>query len=250
MVVDGAEQSTQVMREINQTMNVFAVNTAPNGQSCADPSVKKTATCLMSNGSPRLIESSGSDLSPNYWISCKDTASDLGIGGGRGGGIGNDEGDGFGFRKKGRGGGGGGSGSAANFVTWLPYTACKLPWGGHVGVGTYVPAFDVKEVTNGDVCSKHQKILLCANGRLTGSDRYRFPTCSEPERYSSCVIETVGESTTLQHGDTLRLFKESSPSFGKICEEIMIRCENGVVQKKSSIDLNQYRHKMCVLPKR
>ena len=86
--------------------------------------------------------------------------------------------------------------------------------------GASITAFAASSVDSGLNCSS--EVRTCDNGVLSGSNQFASCEVNAPK---SCLFNGV----TVADGQTIKAYKESSPSQGNLCESEDRTCSNGVL---------------------
>ena len=98
---------------------------------------------------------------------------------------------------------------------------CTLPWGGTLGHGRSVTAYQASSVAYGGRCN--QETRSCDNGTLSGSFTNQNCTVQDP---AVCPLPWGG---TLAHGRSVTAYESDSVASGSSCNDQTRSCDNGTL---------------------
>ncbi len=115
--------------------------------------------------------------------------------------------------------------------------SCNTPWGETLAHGDSRSVYQVTQVECDQSCSGQIQSRTCTDGKLSGSDNYK---------YSSCVTKDCPSCTTpwgdmVKHRDSVVAYKQTDVSCKDQCESKTSTCDKG----NWSVDLIGYVQKEC-----
>lgn len=114
--------------------------------------------------------------------------------------------------------------------TLVTECTCATPWGTQIASGTSITAYSVSSVAYGTSCSPYAQTRTCSNGKLTGSDSYKFQSCSV-QAPKSC---TTPWGSTVPHGGAVTAYSRASVAYGQSCPAESRTCNNGSLSGSAS----------------
>lgn len=116
--------------------------------------------------------------------------------------------------------------------------ACLIEGGTTITNGSSTKLYFAQNIPSNEQCSSYSQTRTCTSGVLSGSDAYKYPSCS-PVASGSCVVDNV----IVSNGSSRTFYSASAAPTGQTCSSVAQSrtCTNGALNGS-----NTYNRSSCI----